>query len=373
MSEPNRLFPPSDASKVEHRRSFLINLLYFGIIGLLVFLVFRYLALWMLPFVFAFIVAALLQKPLRWLVKVNNGGKKFFSVVLVVVCILILAGLILLLGWRVVVGVSNFVSDESNIQMIQDTVMNATGSIQNMISTLSDALSEEAVESLTAGIETISDNFLSVLTSMFTGAASWLLTFTTQRLPMILVSFIIWIVASIFCTIDYERVTGFFLRQVPDRHKELVNTTRELFTGTVFKMLKAYMLLMFITFVELSIGFMVLKVSYAIPLAALIALVDILPILGTGTVLIPWALISLIMGDYKLFIGLGIIYIIITVIRNIIEPRLVSQQIGLNPLVTLFFMYLGLRAIGLAGMLLFPMCVMVLKQLHDSGRIHIWN
>ncbi len=180
-------------------------------------------------------------------------------------------------------------------------------------------------------------------------------------------------VASIFLSIDYHNVLSFILRQVPDRHSETISFVRSICTNTLFKLLRAYGLLMFITFVELSIGFTLLRIPYALLLAALIALVDILPVLGTGTVLVPWAFIALIMGEVKMFIGLGIIYIIVTIVRNVLEPRLVSMQIGLNPLVTLFFMFLGLRAIGLLGMLLFPLIVMVLVQLHESGKIRIWK
>ena len=95
--------------------------------------------------------------------------------------------------------------------------------------------------------------------------------------------------------------------------------------------------------------------------------------LGTGTVLIPWALVNLLIGNPKMFIGLGLTYVAVTVIRNIIEPRLISHQIGLNPLVTLFFMFLGLRAAGIFGMLLFPVIVMIIIQLQNSGRIRLWK
>lgn len=80
------------------------------------------------------------------------------------------------------------------------------------------------------------------------------------------------------------------------------------------------------------------------------------------------------LGDFHLFIGLGLLYVVVSLVRNILEPRVVSHQIGLHPLVTLFFMFLGLRATGsLAGMLLFPLVVMIVKQLQDAGKIHLWK
>ena len=211
---------------------------------------------------------------------------------------------------------------------------------------------------------------MELLSNLFGSAAKWM----TAYLPSLFIGFVIWIAASIFLSIDYDKVTGFLLRQIPDCHQPLVAATRSLCHNTVFKMTKAYGLLMLLTFGELSAGLLILRVPYAIPLAALIAVVDILPVLGTGTVLIPWALICLIRGDMALFGGLTVLYIIITVVRNILEPRMVSHQIGLSPLVTLFFMFLGLKATGgLLGMLLFPIGIMILKQLQESGYIRIWK
>ncbi len=365
-----RLFDPAQA---ERRRAFLINLLYTGTWIVIFVLVVRYLFLWMLPFVFAFLVAVMLQRPLRFLVQKTSVSRKVFSVVLVVAVMLLLAGIVAFCAWRVGLRIVDFFGNESNIQLLTDAVRQVTATAQGLLDHLSSMLSPEALESLNAALNNLSQSSISALSEFFGSAAAAVLSFTTTRLPMLLVSFIIWVIASIFLTIDYDTVMQFFLRQVPERHRELVEDTRALCGNTIFKLLRAYLLLMLITFVELWIGLSVLHLPHALPLAALIAVVDILPVLGVGTVLVPWALFALLTGDVALFIGLGILYIVITVIRNILEPRVVSSQIGLNPLVTLFVMYLGLRSVGLAGMLLFPVLLMVLKQLQDHGRLHLWK
>ena len=131
---------------------------------------------------------------------------------------------------------------------------------------------------------------------------------------------------------------------------------------------------MLLTFGELTAGLLLLRVPHAVLLAALIAVVDILPILGTGTVLIPWIAVSLLGGNTAFAVGLTVLYVVITVVRNILEPRVVSRQIGLHPLATLFFMFLGLRATGgIAGMLLFPVGAIIVKQLQEAGHIHLWK
>ena len=98
-----------------------------------------------------------------------------------------------------------------------------------------------------------------------------------------------------------------------------------------------------------------------------------IPVLGTGTILIPWAAYSLIVGNYALAIGLAIIYAVITVIRQIVEPKLVAGQLGLSPVVTITSLYLGLKIFGVLGMIIAPILVTMLKVLNDEGIIHIWK
>ena len=360
------------SEKVEMRRRFIINFVYFLIFVGIVFLVLRYLAAWMMPFVLAFVVAMLLQKPVKWLVKLTKGGKKFFSVALVVAMVLLLAGLVLLIGWSVVSWVIDVVSDPSTIQTLQSGLMSIGNAVQQALSKLSNTLPEDAVQSLMTAINSVTERLISAVSGLFASITSWALSLTKQ-LPMGIVSFIFWIVASVFCTMDYDNIIGFFARQLPEKTCRLISVTKEYCVHTVFKVLRAYLLLMLITFVELCIGFSVLGLKSAILLGAIVAVVDILPVLGTGTVLIPWSLLALILGDYKMFIGIGLMYIIITVVRNVLEPRLVSEQIGLNPLVTLFFMFLGLQSIGVVGMFVFPIVVMVLKKLQDAGYVRLWK
>lgn len=367
--KPSGILPEE---KLNQRRAFLINLAYGAVWAVIAVLVIRYMALWMMPFVLAFVVAALLQKPLKWLVGITKGNRKFFSVCLVVLMVLLLAGLITLIGWQLIAWVIRFVGDAQNIQAIQTAITDIGNSLQSFLSGLVSSLPTELADSLNQGIASASQELGSIVSSILSKAATVAMDITTQ-MPSLLVSFIIWMVASVFLTIDYHQVTGFFLRQLPDRYADVVMQARELCTQTLFKLFKTYALLILITFAELSVGFLILGVDHAFLFALLIAVVDILPVLGTGTVLIPWSVLALISGYIPLGIGLAVLYVAITVLRNIIEPRLISYQIGLHPLVTLFFLYLGLQVAGLLGMFLLPVTVMILVQLQERGHIHLWK
>jgi len=191
--------------------------------------------------------------------------------------------------------------------------------------------------------------------------------------PSFLVKFIITIVASFFFVSDYYAITSFLARQLPQKARDMLFKVKEKGVDVIFKFGRAYAILLSITFVELLIGFSLLRVDYALLIALLTAIVDILPVLGTGTVLIPWAAAMLILGNFPLGIGLLILYAIITVVRQMLEPRVVGKQIGLYPLVTLVCMFVGTYLFGFVGLFGLPIIATVLVQLNQSGDIHLFK
>jgi len=144
-------------------------------------------------------------------------------------------------------------------------------------------------------------------------------------------------------------------------------------TGIGWKYVKAYAGLMLITFAELALGLSILKVDGAISVAAMTAVIDILPVLGTGIVVIPWSIIEFIKGNTPLAIGLAVLYLIIMVVRNILEPKLVGKQIGLHPLIMLICIYVGVRAFGFIGLFALPVIAVIVKYLYDNGKLYFNN
>ena len=132
--------------------------------------------------------------------------------------------------------------------------------------------------------------------------------------------------------------------------------------------LRAYLLLFALTFCELAIGLWILKQRYVLLLALGIAAVDLLPVFGSGTVLIPWALIALLLGNHSLGLGLLILYGVITIVRQLAEPHLVGTSLGLHPFVTLGFMFVGWELFGVFGMLIAPAAAMLAKELLQKPR-----
>ncbi len=130
---------------------------------------------------------------------------------------------------------------------------------------------------------------------------------------------------------------------------------------------------MSITFVELSIGLSIIRIENAIFIASIVAIVDILPVLGTGTVMIPWALITAIQGNVTRAVSLLILYLIITVIRNIVEPKFIGKQMGLHPIVSLMSMFVGAKLFGAIGLFGMPITISLLLHLSRNKTIKFFK
>ena len=157
-------------------------------------------------------------------------------------------------------------------------------------------------------------------------------------------------------------ISAFILRLTPaslrDRMPPLGRRLRRL--GKQY--LRACLLLGLLTFLQMFIGLAILGIPYAFLFALLIAVVDFLPLLGTGIILIPWAVVSLLLGEIKLGIGLLVLYAVSSVVRQILEPKLIGEGLGLHPLLSLVSMYAGLRLFGVWGMILAPLVTAGIKS-----------
>lgn len=179
--------------------------------------------------------------------------------------------------------------------------------------------------------------------------------------------------ATYFSSSSRPELIAFLRRQIPQQWHSTLAQAKGILRGAFGHWLRAQGLLMLITFGILTAGLLLLRVELALLLAALIALVDALPIFGTGTVLLPWAALTFLGGDWRLSAGLVIIYGVVWLVRSLLEPKLVGRHMGLHPLAALFAMYLGFSALGVLGMIAAPLAAIFLKQLHDSGVMRLWR
>ncbi|MBQ7320948.1 MAG: sporulation integral membrane protein YtvI [Clostridia bacterium] len=181
-----------------------------------------------------------------------------------------------------------------------------------------------------------------------------------RGVPSFLIFTVVTLVACFYFSADLATVHRAMQSFLPPRFARRLPAWRARMKEVLRQYARAYLLILVITFLELYVALSILGVEYAFLIAALTALLDILPVLGVGIVLIPWAAVLLIGRRFYVGVGLLITYAVVMAVRQIIEPRVVSGSLGLHPLLTLFCMYVGYRVFGLFGMMLAPAATIVL-------------
>ncbi len=380
----------------EKRRKLLINAVYFSLFIILYYLFIKY-ALWIVaPFILAFLIAMLLQKPIRSINAKTHINKKILSIVFVLLILALLAGALTLIGYlagnelydfgKTLAGKLN--SLPAVIESVKDSLIGIVSGLPGKIgTTLSESVNdlaskalnllreEEAAEAAASASPSIFSSFsISSLATPLAGILS-----KAKMIPAVLTAILIGIISCFFMTSDYDGLIKVIKKVAsPERAKTLSKTKHVVF-DILGKWCKSYATLLFITFCEMSIGLHILKFAgaykggYIFAIAVCTAIVDILPVFGTGTILIPWGIISLFMHKIPLGIGLLVIYGAITVIRQVIEPKIVSSNVDVHPVITLMSMYIGIQVFGVLGILILPITVVIVKTLNDEEIIHLWD
>lgn len=375
-------------SVIEKRRARIINFVYFAILIAVFYFAFTSFSSLIMPFFYAFLVAAVFNKPVAALAKKTPVKRSLWSVIFVLLLMGVLFGLFFLIGAELFKKIREFA--DYILAQLQDTEV-LFNSIKlwvlDFTSFLPDSIRKTLHENVSVFFDNLARNGFEGV-SVDTSAVDWgsliskggqVLSGTVAKIPSFLIACVVFVISTVFILSDYERLRGFFLRQFSDENARRINDATRLGVSCLKKMFKAYSLIILITTTELTIGFSVLKMlkifngQYIILLALGIAFIDIIPVLGTGTVLLPWAVISFISSNFKLGIGLLVMYVIILVIRQVIEPKLVAGQVGLPPIITIIAMYIGSKTLGILGFFILPFCVILIKVFNDEGIIHIFK
>lgn len=350
----------------ETKRKFLIDFAFYCVITGIAYLVFKFLSAYLLPFVIGIVVSFLVQRPVRFINRKTKIPRSVSTVLLVVFTYFAILGLIVLILY----GLYNWVY--SLTKFLPDIMPTISSALQSLNASLSKLL-DNVPENIISSVNSIPEKALSSITGTLTSALSSVATKIASGTPALLVSIIVTVVASCYIAKDYDTIIKFANKHTPKKVWGLILDIKELFTKTIFRLFRGYALLMIITFAELSIGLGLIGQNNFIMLAAIICIVDILPVLGTGTIVIPWALICLLTGNILKAIFLLVLYVAITIIRNFLEPKIIGEQVGLHPLVTLLSIFCGYQLLGFFGIFLFPITLIVLNDLYKKGKIKLFK
>lgn len=326
------------------------------LIGL--FLAFK-LAIFYMPFLIAFIISLMIEPAIRFIMKKLKFTRKTSSIIIFVIVSGIIIG-------AVVWGIVALISETSNLlQDLNSYVEKAYILFQNFTNRF-DFNKMHLPTEINSIIQNSTGDILS-------SASGWIRNFLTGLLnvitsmPTIVIYFVVTIMALYLICVDKVYILDQIEHHFPKRWVFKVGTHIKDLTKTLGGYLKAESTLILVSFIISLVGLYILKfanfkIEFPLLMALFIGFVDALPILGSGTVMVPWAIISGLNGDLKLGIAIIVLLIIMSTVRQFLEPKLVSKHIGTHPIFTLIAMYTGFKFIGVLGMLIGPIILIIIKN-----------
>jgi len=347
----------------EPYKKFAVITLYVSVAIALLYILFNYLWGAILPFIFAYLFAECFRPIVKYSESHKTFPKRSFVLFVVLLATASLVALVYAITRQVFIEISELAG---RIKESVALIRTDDGYANEMINKISGMIPffdlREQFWEMRANLD---EELWSMLVSVGENMSGTLLSFVgtaASFLPNALFTIVVVIVATYYFAIDRVRINSFFLSLFPKKLRPTLKNAKDNLAETVGKYIRAYSVLFLITFLELLLAFMFLDVKYSFVLALVISLVDVLPVLGTGTVLIPWGICALIVGNYGFGIGLLITYAVIIIVRQIIEPKIIGKFIGLSPLSALASMYIGLKLMGLFGLFAFPLGAILIKR-----------
>lgn len=334
------------------------KILYVGLILVGLYLAFK-LSIFYMPFLIAFIISLLIEPLIRFIMKKTKMSRRTSSIIIfVIVSVIILGGL----AW----GIISLFSEASNLlQGLNGYFEKAHTLFQNFTNRF-DFYKINFPQEITVVLQNSTEGLLNTISVWVKNSLTVLINVVTS-IPTIAIYFVITIMALYLICVDKVYILDQVEHHLPKRWVlKLGIHIREL-SKTLGGYLKAEFTLILVSFVISLIGLYILKfanfnIEFPLLMALFIGFVDALPILGSGTVMVPWAVISGLNGDLKLGIAIIVLFAIMSIIRQFLEPRLVSKHIGTHPIFTLIAMYTGFKFIGVLGMLVGPIILIIIKN-----------
>lgn len=324
---------------------------------LLLFVLFRYLALPLLPFLIAWSVA-MITRPAA--ARISARLRLSARVVRAVLsCLAVLGGLalavlfiILLLSeaWQ---ALSAFLEGDrfaAIISSLADPIGALIGDVEG-----AEELRDYLGESVKGALSSLLGWIVDLLTSILRGV------------PSVLFFILVTVVATVYFAIDIERINSTVRAVLPRRACSFLSKVKRGSASLILGYLRSYLYLLLITFGIMLVGFVILGVENALLLAFVAAFLDLLPVIGVGTMLVPWSIYELIFGSRAYGIGLAVLFVVYQIIRQVIEPKIIGKSLGIHPLLSLVLLFVGYSVLGVLGLFLAPMLGAVISILFDKN------
>lgn len=333
----------------------------FGLLalGVIALVALKYLFPVLSPFIIAWLIAAITREPAERLSRRMRVPERVLRLMMSLILTAIIFGGIALLIWRLTGALWRFLADFGEGNRLYELILSLTSP---ELPIFGDAIPIELRERIGDAVNQMLSTALSSLASSVT---SWV-----GAVPNILFFLLVTVISLVYLSLDLDRINAFLFSLLPEKVRERIESIRDGAFLAVKKYLCSYIMIVGITFGIMLIGFVVLGVRNALLVAVIVSLLDILPIIGVGTVLVPWGIFELATGNHFLGIGLLILFVVNAVVRQFSEPKIVGKSLNLHPVATLIMLYAGYSLLGFAGLIFVPVISVIiaatLKKNHST-------
>ena len=376
-----------DSEVQRNRKQFLTNAAYWAVLLAVAYCIFKYLINLVMPFFLALIFAAIARALARFITaktmkiriargKKNNKpyrvkmNKKFITMLSVVIVFLVIIGIFTVIIVRIVNGGISVVEAVPGVytESIQPGLENLAGKVSSLPEIIDDSFVDMLRDSFTNIIGAIGSKITDVSAKLVVKISS-----IASKVPSLLLNTIICLIATVFIAMDYEGIEGFFKRNLPEHTLKVAVDFKDSLVDTVWQFLRSYFVIFVITAAEITLGFLIVRQKNALLLGMIIAVFDAFPIVGSGMILLPFSVITMLSGRVGKGIGLLIVYLVVVIVRQIIEPKIVGRHVGLSPILTLITMYIGTELFGGIGLFGLPILTAIIIEMNNNGTIHLFK
>lgn len=330
------------------------------------YLAITYLGTYFSPFIIGYILCICLYP----LFKIFHNAYKIPKPLSSILCITIFILSVTVVGVGIVGQIvkegKEFIKDiPYYIESIKNTFNSVNLKIERFISILPDGLEKI--------ISSFSDNATALIGDLLGNGIKSTSIKVIKKVPNFFMIIVISLISCYLMLMDKENIQAFVLRQIPDKYKPKLFAIKTGIGEAVFGYIKAQAIIMCLISTVCFLGLCIIRAPYALFVAFIIGFVDALPVFGSGLVLWPWAIYNVITNNYGMAVGLIIIYVVILITRQFVEPRIIGKQIGIHPLLTLMSIYIGLKIFGIFGFIIGPILMVIIKAMQDENVLPKWR
>lgn len=348
---------------LKNQKQLLIYTAYISAIILIAFLLLKYIIPFFMPFLIGFLISIILKPISRVICKKSNLNCKVCGTLVVVIAYILIIFIMCIIGSKIIEAIQSFYGSSNSIY--ENYILPYIFKINELTITIVSQFLPNLTEQTNEIIKVVTSGLNQAISTLSHSIIVWIAKIGIS-VPNFFVGLMFAIMSSIFISSDYNNIAVQITKLLPKNKRSLIFQTKMYTIKTITKYIRAYLILMFLTFIELIVGFLIIGIENPIGVAALVSICDAIPLIGSGIIILPWCLILISIGNIKLGLELIVLNIIVGILHSFLEPKILGNQLGMHPLVTLISVYIGIKLFGILGVIFIPIIVQITLSLYKS-------